>query len=1130
MHQRLFLISTQGIWRTVGPVGSGRGFLSQCLPVSLSLSQSVFTSLSLSSLSSRSRNLSSKMNIARGFIGGLVNIVSNIDPAQFRPSDPPPPRRPLNFAKAQESDEEKQFRRVFKQLAGDDMEVSPTELMDILNRIISKHAGLKTDGFSIESCRSMVAVMDSDSTGKLSFHEFKYMWNNIKRWQGIYISHDADQSGVISSKELPKAFEAAGFPLNDQLFKLIIRRYSDENGDMDFDNFIGCLVRLDAMCRAFKTLDKDNRGSIDLDIKESKDAGIRALVMLDEQGEQLERIEEGLDQINSDMKEAEKNLTDLGKCCGLCSCDNGRPAWEKTLYVKFVQHLHFVYKMLSLVARLLCCFKKDLKTSSYTVFVISAAATLERLKAFEESGAYKAVWGGASGQDGVVSNQPPSSRVVDEREQMIMSGGYIRRVTNDAREDEMEENLAHVGSIIGNLKSMALDMGNEIDTQNVQIERIQGKVHVLTPHFSSGVVCARGGSKTLRVQERKRVGLAPRSLRSGVVLVTAKFRENGGGRREGENSAIFPVITVYTVTLFNAAQRERLTANHANHANHAGRPASNGHVKKKQPLAPQLANSAAESRETQTLSPPLGKRSRGGGGRRRNRVAAGRQRKKRTRRGWREWSGQGGGGAMSSSWRDDDEEFRVGGVKGGLRAKPRFSFTEVKLLLEAVKRNRYIILRKFNQGVSAETKKQTWAEITDQINSLGENHREVRQIMKKWADLKCDGKRRIIALRGPNGSNLRKKNLGPVERMVHKILMMSPRGDGDSDLDHGDNEFSNLYSKGTPSNVHAYSYLSLTDSSLPGGSSFDISPLSSPEKELGGDPLHSSSDFDLDLADDGEHTMDFDENDDSLFSSYPPVPSSASLDPLPDNALLRGKPVHTYSRNSSQNQNHVQNHSYSRPPPGPSSSSSSSAASTSSSVFPSVSDPDAASSSATPPQPPSLPAPAANDSTSHPACSSSSNPPPPPPPPSSSVTVSSSAAPTATSTAFSSNSPKPPLSSSALPPPHPSTSGPNMSDPLPAGASSRQARDHVAQLASQSLQQQRSSRMLLTSVSQSLEMLAQSVQLLVESQQEFVQESLLLQRETVDILRDFSNTALAMLRDKANSGQTATHQQPTSHF
>lgn len=32
---------------------------------------------------------------------------------------------------------------------------------------------------------------------------------------------------------------------------------------------------------------------------------------------------------------------------------------------------------------------------------------------------------------------------------------------------------------------------------------------------------------------------------------------------------------------------------------------------------------------------------------------------------------------------------------------------------------------KFNQGVSADAKKQTWVEITEQINGLGENHREV---------------------------------------------------------------------------------------------------------------------------------------------------------------------------------------------------------------------------------------------------------------------------------------------------------------------------------------------------------------------------------------------------------------------
>lgn len=35
---------------------------------------------------------------------------------------------------------------------------------------------------------------------------------------------------------------------------------------------------------------------------ESKEAGIRTLVALDDQGEQLDRIEEGMDRINADMR------------------------------------------------------------------------------------------------------------------------------------------------------------------------------------------------------------------------------------------------------------------------------------------------------------------------------------------------------------------------------------------------------------------------------------------------------------------------------------------------------------------------------------------------------------------------------------------------------------------------------------------------------------------------------------------------------------------------------------------------------------------------------------------------------------------------------------------------------------
>ncbi|KAF9411339.1 hypothetical protein HW555_009839, partial [Spodoptera exigua] len=149
---------------------------------------------------------------------------------------------------------------------------------------------------------------------------------------------------------------------------------------------------------------------------ESHEVGMKTLVMLDEQGEQLDRIEEGMDQINADMREAEKNLSGMEKCCGICvlPCNKG------------------------------ASFKED-------------------------DGTWK---GNDDGK--VVNNQP--QRVMDERNGIGPQAGYIGRITNDAREDEMEENMGQVNTMIGNLRNMALDMGSELENQNRQIDRINRKV------------------------------------------------------------------------------------------------------------------------------------------------------------------------------------------------------------------------------------------------------------------------------------------------------------------------------------------------------------------------------------------------------------------------------------------------------------------------------------------------------------------------------------------------------------------------------------------------------------------------------------------------------------------------------
>ncbi|OXB63370.1 hypothetical protein ASZ78_001946, partial [Callipepla squamata] len=172
-------------------------------------------------------------------------------------------------AKAREkSEEETQFRNIFQQIAGDDMEINAEELRNVLNNVVKKHKDLKTEGFELESCRSMIALMDTDGSGKINFDEFRHLWDKIKSWQKIFKHYDTDHSGTINSYEMRNAVKDAGFRLNNQLYDIITMRYADKNMNIDFDSFICCFVRLDAMFRAFHAFDKDGDGIIKLNVLE----------------------------------------------------------------------------------------------------------------------------------------------------------------------------------------------------------------------------------------------------------------------------------------------------------------------------------------------------------------------------------------------------------------------------------------------------------------------------------------------------------------------------------------------------------------------------------------------------------------------------------------------------------------------------------------------------------------------------------------------------------------------------------------------------------------------------------------------------------------------------------------------
>jgi len=146
---------------------------------------------------------------------------------------------------------------------------------------------------------------------------------------------------------------------------------------------------------------------------EAKDAGMKTLIALDDQEEQIDKFEEAADGINADMALAEKALKAMDMAC-----------W-------------------GLVPRF---WVKD--------------------KGFKED---DAVWGEAA-QKSKPADPPPDATELRE-------GAFVATILCDDREEEMEENMEQVSAMIGNIRNMSNDMNTALNRQNQTLDRINAKAN-----------------------------------------------------------------------------------------------------------------------------------------------------------------------------------------------------------------------------------------------------------------------------------------------------------------------------------------------------------------------------------------------------------------------------------------------------------------------------------------------------------------------------------------------------------------------------------------------------------------------------------------------------------------------------
>ncbi|TNN67292.1 Calpain-1 catalytic subunit [Liparis tanakae] len=65
-------------------------------------------------------------------------------------------------------------------------------------------------GFGLDTCMSMMAMVDTDQKMTMTFKEFSTLWGKINKYKRSFHSADVNRGGTLSQYELQKAIEAAG--------------------------------------------------------------------------------------------------------------------------------------------------------------------------------------------------------------------------------------------------------------------------------------------------------------------------------------------------------------------------------------------------------------------------------------------------------------------------------------------------------------------------------------------------------------------------------------------------------------------------------------------------------------------------------------------------------------------------------------------------------------------------------------------------------------------------------------------------------------------------------------------------------------------------------------------------------
>merc|ERR1739838_987541 len=121
--------------------------------------------------------------------------------------------------------------------------VDAKQMMTLLNEHVVSDLKVKFD-WSV--CKSLLAMVDTERTGKLTFTQFTVLWSKFSVFMKIFYQLNVAKSGTLTFEELKKAVKIAGIELNENILKMQFTVLS-ERSVISLVDFLMFMLRMDTM-------------------------------------------------------------------------------------------------------------------------------------------------------------------------------------------------------------------------------------------------------------------------------------------------------------------------------------------------------------------------------------------------------------------------------------------------------------------------------------------------------------------------------------------------------------------------------------------------------------------------------------------------------------------------------------------------------------------------------------------------------------------------------------------------------------------------------------------------------------------------------------------------------------------